>query len=255
MQIGWTDHDKDLYMSLKGAVNKGGYFSSVGQMNYMARVVGHNTNAKDGELSWGDSVPSAVGQSIVILEAPIIVEYAGSTPWAQGTTGWGRRSRAFCRAFVVDGVGVVAMYKIHRSYDDSTGSSGPNPKRTEVIFERDNSLAAEKLAELTAANDAKAKAIANAKAASNFIGEVGDRLDFQGTARLVWKGDNQWGTTYIYLIKTQDGNTIKYMGKWLGQGESFPISFKATVKKHEEYNGEKQTVVNRPMKIQVGEDA
>jgi len=150
---------------------------------------------------------------------------------------------------------VVAMYKIHRSYDDSTGSSGPNPKRTEVIFERDNSLAAEKLAELTAANDAKAKAIADVKAASNFIGEVGDRLDFQGTARLVWKGDNQWGTTYIYLIKTQDGNTIKYMGKWLGQGESFPISFKATVKKHEEYNGEKQTVVNRPMKIQVGEDA
>ena len=43
------------------------------------------------------------------------------------------------------------------------------------------------------------------------------------------------------------------MGKWLGEGESFQISFKATVKKHEEYNGEKQTVVNRPMKIQVGE--
>jgi len=247
MQIGWTDHDKDLYMSLKGCVNKGGYFSSVGQMNYMARVVGHNSYAKDGESHWGDSVPSAIGQSIVILEAPIIVE--------SGTTGWGRRSRDFCRAFVVDAVGVVAMYKIHRSYDDSTGSSGPNPKRTEVIFERDNSLATEKLTEFAAVKDAKVKAIAEEKAASNFIGAVGDRLDFQGTARLVWRGENQWGTTYIYLIKTQDGNTIKYMGKWLGQGESFSIRFKATVKKHEEYNGEKQTVVNRPMKIQVGEDA
>ena len=53
MQIDWTDHDKDLYMSLKGCVNKGGYFSSVGQMNYMARVVGHNSYAKDGESFFG----------------------------------------------------------------------------------------------------------------------------------------------------------------------------------------------------------
>lgn len=99
------------------------------------------------------------------------------------------------------------------------------------------------------------------KAASAYIGEVGQRVDFICTLKTFRKFEGQYGSTYLHIMHTQDGQTVKYMGSnLLGGGEwkkygysdyeyipnGSSIEFKATIKEHTEYNGEKQTVVARP---------
>ena len=83
------------------------------------------------------------------------------------------------------------------------------------------------------------------------VGEVGDKKFFvDGTISFVRSFEGKWGITYLTLIRDADDNTIKYMGKHVGE-KGQKITMTATVKAHEEYNGEKQTVVNRPRDIKV----
>jgi hypothetical protein len=99
------------------------------------------------------------------------------------------------------------------------------------------------------------------KAAQEYVGEVGERRDFTVTMVTFRAFDSAYGRTYLHIMRDAAGNTIKYMGSsmlcnvtWEGQsGDYYPVinanevvTFKATIKSHEEYNGEKQTVVARP---------
>jgi hypothetical protein len=87
------------------------------------------------------------------------------------------------------------------------------------------------------------------------VGEVGDKqFEVKGTVSFVTSWDGTYGTTYLTVIRDADDNTIKYKGKFLAEkGDS--VEMIATVKSHEEYKGEKQTIVNRPRKIKInGED-
>ena len=62
--------------------------------------------------------------------------------------------------------------------------------------------------------------------------------------------EGQWGITYLTIIRDADDNTIKYMGKFVAE-KGDEVSMIATIKAHEEYKGEKQTIVNRPRNIEV----
>ena len=85
---------------------------------------------------------------------------------------------------------------------------------------------------------------------SDYVGELKQRLDFDGVIEAVADCGMQqvsWnGWTEKYMNKIRVGNNIVvYFGKRMGEpGEA--IKFRATVKAHQEYNGVKQTVVNRP---------
>jgi len=68
-------------------------------------------------------------------------------------------------------------------------------------------------------------------------------------ARLVATRDGRWGTTNLYIIKDSDGNTLKYSGT-NHYGKLSKITGRFTVKQHTEYNGELQTVINRPHKVE-----
>lgn len=79
---------------------------------------------------------------------------------------------------------------------------------------------------------------------SEFIGTVGERINFSGIiVTSFFKGDDMGGF-WINKVRMGD-NLVTYIGNKLGeQGEE--ITFKATIKAHNEYNGIKSTVVNRP---------
>jgi len=83
------------------------------------------------------------------------------------------------------------------------------------------------------------------KAASNYVGEIGQRIDIEATMTFCMGFDGFYGTTYINTFVDADGNIFFYRGNPLAKkGEK--ISLKATVKAHAEHKGAKQTVVNRP---------
>ena len=85
-------------------------------------------------------------------------------------------------------------------------------------------------------------------AASGYIGEIGDRIEFEVSLVFVMGFDGFYGTTWINVMRDADSNVIAYKGSaCLGQkGDTFKV--KGTVKDHALYKGTKQTIINRPKK-------
>ena len=250
MEINWG-HEKEQFMSYKGIVNRGGYFSSSKQAAYFDKFVKSSSCHIGPCTAWDDSVNVAEGEYILILEATV----SGTLDSEDGSKqyGWGRHTRNYSLGFVFDEFGVARMYRLKRRYID--GYSEPRGDKTTVEFEREDD--AQRISELSKGivqnnkeiSDRKS-AIEAKKAASEYVGEVGDRIEVKGTGRLITTHEGQYGLSYLYLISDADGNTIKYFGgKYLGD-KGFEVSMVATVKKHEEYGGEKQTVINRPAKVE-----
>jgi hypothetical protein len=87
----------------------------------------------------------------------------------------------------------------------------------------------------------------------DYVGEVGEKkFQVEGTIIFSTSWDTDYGTTFLTLLRDADGNSIKYKGKPLGQ-KGDTVSMIATIKAHEIYKGEKQTIVNRPRNIVVTE--
>lgn len=85
-----------------------------------------------------------------------------------------------------------------------------------------------------------------AKAASQHIGTVGQRITTSLTCDHVIAFDGAYGTTYINLLRDADGNRVVYKGsKWLID-KGATANVKATIKEHGERDGERQTIIARP---------
>ena len=249
MNFKWmTEQDGDLFRSLKGLVNNGGFFKSSGQAAFFEKRISYNSNHIGPDNCWDASVEIAEGQYAIICEGLI------------GITGddnsWGSRSRRKAWIFLMDSMGVVAMF-IGRCKHYSDGSS-PNGEKTVREFVRTDDGRAQELAKTWAdERAAKTKAIGDKRAASEHVGEVGERIEIEGVARLITSFDNAYGTSYMYMIEDANGNAYKFIGKGIhtadninGAHKNFKLKAKFTVKAHDEYNGQKQTVVNRPKVIE-----
>lgn len=81
-------------------------------------------------------------------------------------------------------------------------------------------------------------------AVSEWVGEIKQRREFTLTVESVRYNDGMYGVTYQTKMVDADGNVFMWWAsKELDQGETY--TGKATVKDHTEYNGVKQTVINR----------
>ena len=61
MNFNWMGNDGDIYRSLKGIANKGGYFGSINQANFWMRCAKEHMGVHTGPgFSWDDSVVGAV---------------------------------------------------------------------------------------------------------------------------------------------------------------------------------------------------
>lgn len=83
---------------------------------------------------------------------------------------------------------------------------------------------------------------------SNYVGEVKKRMTFENVKCVFVKFiDSYYGTSTMIKFVDGDGNNIVWFGsgsiETYTQGETYNIV--GTVKKHEEYNGVKQTMINR----------
>lgn len=79
---------------------------------------------------------------------------------------------------------------------------------------------------------------------SQWIGQVGSRINFTGKVLSVFTksiGEDSFTITKILC----NGGVIVNLGRDLGLKPEQEISFKATVKSHDEYKGKKTTKVNR----------
>jgi len=251
MNFKWmSEENGELFRSLKGVVNNGGFFKSSGQAAFFEKNIEFNSHHVGPITCWDNSVEVAEGQYAIICEGLI-----GSAD-VNYVNNWGRHARRKAWIFLMDNVGVVAMFIGRCQYDG--GWSGPNGEKTVREFVRTDEGRAQELAQAWAdERAAKAKAIGDKRAASEHVGEVGERIEVEGFARLITSFDNAYGTSYMYMIEDADGNAYKFIGTGIHTAEqsadrriAFKIKAKFTVKAHDEYNGQKQTVVNRPKIIE-----
>lgn len=81
---------------------------------------------------------------------------------------------------------------------------------------------------------------------SSHFGEVGKRMNFEASLVFMKTLDGMYGTTYMHKFITADGNVAVWFGsKDLDLKEGETTKLRATVKKHDERNGVKQTVITR----------
>ena len=85
-------------------------------------------------------------------------------------------------------------------------------------------------------------------ATSSYIGAVGDRIEIVGTIERVITTESFYGIKHINIIRCNDGNVVLYRGNYIG-GKDDAVHIMATVAEHTEYNGVKQTIVQRPKHI------
>lgn len=77
---------------------------------------------------------------------------------------------------------------------------------------------------------------------SNYIGNIGDKIEFKGVPNCLCSYPTEFGTTYIYKFVVDDNEVIWKTSKELGDEE---ISLKGTIKNHQIFRGIKQTGVTR----------
>jgi hypothetical protein len=79
------------------------------------------------------------------------------------------------------------------------------------------------------------------------VGEVGDRVTFENaTLNSVRELDGNFGITYLHKFTDAAGNDLVWFASNDNLGdEGEVITFKATIKRHGDYKGRKNTVINR----------
>jgi hypothetical protein len=90
-----------------------------------------------------------------------------------------------------------------------------------------------------------------ARATSQHIGTVGDKITLTITVERIIVLESQFGTTFITLARDEQGNTIFYKGRTNIGSKGDTSTIKAAVKEHTEYSGVKQTVIQRPKLVEV----
>jgi len=105
------------------------------------------------------------------------------------------------------------------------------------------------------AGHAAARRIADDRArcaGSVHVGTVGERRVFDLTiAKVVTLPDRGFGESYLFMFDDPDGNRVLYFGtaRFLSTDTGARVRVKATVKRHDERNGVKQTIINRPAEM------
>lgn len=96
-----------------------------------------------------------------------------------------------------------------------------------------------------------------AKPVSNYVGEVGKRQDFVLTCEKVISIDGFYGLTGLHIFADADGNQIKWFASesanWVEEGQQ--VKAKATVKSHDEYEGDAQTIIQRVKVLDILKEA
>jgi hypothetical protein len=96
-----------------------------------------------------------------------------------------------------------------------------------------------------------AATVQEAAKASEFVGTVGDKIQFNATITSIRYVESGFGTTVLYTMQGTDGNHYKWFAsrEALGDKDGIEVHLQGTVKKHDEYRGVKSTVVTRCKQI------
>lgn len=80
---------------------------------------------------------------------------------------------------------------------------------------------------------------------SDWVGQVGEKIEIEVSVDSVRSVNGYYGMTYLYKLIDSSGNDLTWFASRNALEGLTNIKIKATVKKHDQYNGRKQTVLTR----------
>ena len=99
------------------------------------------------------------------------------------------------------------------------------------------------------AKQARWEAEKAAKKVSDYLGSEGDKLKVEVTVNSVRHIAGDYGTTHLFTMTTAEGNIVKWFASNEVLEEGQTVTLQGTVKKHDDYNGTKSTVLTRCKEI------
>jgi hypothetical protein len=117
-----------------------------------------------------------------------------------------------------------------------------SPKQTEIVR---NALA--RAEQRVIDNEARVAVRDAADSKSEWVGKIKGRQDFVLTIRHVVEMEGEYGTSYFNIMNDADGNVIVGKGTKIFGVAGQEVKVKATVTKHNNRRGVKQTIINRPV--------
>ncbi len=94
--------------------------------------------------------------------------------------------------------------------------------------------------------EAKKKAEAENKKQSEYIGSIGEKIQIELKLNKVITYETMYGIQKMYFFEDSDGNIYKWnSSNRIEKEEGENLKLKGTIKTHEEYNSQKQTVLTR----------
>ena len=85
---------------------------------------------------------------------------------------------------------------------------------------------------------------------SEFVGEVGDRIEETLTVTKAITLEGYYGTSMMHIMEDESGNVYVWITKAKNYPEGKVVTLRGTVKEHKEYKGTKQTVLTRCKEIE-----
>ena len=230
--------DRESYFSFIGLVKNNGWYKSIKQKGFFIRSYKHQQK----ENLSSRLVEEIDRYGVKLSPDQFAVEINYTNTWAEGL----RAIVPGMFMFVFDEYGVVAQYKIRGDGNLSIGWL-PNPEKTERMWKRESQEVPEYLKD----SIEEVKELDTA-----FVGTLNERMIFEGTIQKItsWSGASysyyDSGVRFRTTVKTPNGSTIVYFGAFANCSEGDHIRFSAKVTKHDVYEGRRQTIVQRPTKLE-----
>ena len=157
--------------------------------------------------------------------------------------------------FKCDGAGKVYSEWIERTPEYQAKLDAKREARNAKHAEEQAKRMAEEQARLDALKkekEAREAAIAAKKAISKHVGNVGDKINVEATKERTGSYETSFGyqtsVVYVHTFRDADGNAIVWKTGSTALNEienGTRVQLTGTIKEHNEYNGEKQTVLIR----------
>lgn len=174
---------------------------------------------------------------VTLAEGQVATTVTAITRWAN----YGSRSMVpVMFAFVIDRMGVAALYRIGGTGNLREGWA-PVPEKTRVEWTRDVSITAP----FAWPTEEEQAAAAAAEPVSQWVGTVGNRVEIQATLiRSRDMGVSRFGPMWLSVFQDTAGNIVN-VWKNFDLAIGAQVNMTALVKSQDEYRGQHQTTVTR----------
>lgn len=230
MGFDFSGNDGDVFMSLKGLVNKNqGFFKTVKQAQFLYKqyVAANTHTAADAVRFYG----------VPLVEGQVLVTATAYTRWAD----YGVRSVVpVIFGFVLDREGVVALYKI-RGNGNLRDGWAPNPEKTTQEWSRP----ADAVCPWSFPTPAEVAASQAPEKSNDWLGFPGDKVEVElQFVRCRDLGFSRFGQMFISVFEDVKGNVVN-IWKHFDLATGATVKVKGTIKSTDEYKGRRQTTLIR----------